>query len=506
MGRLIAAISVGMFEREETIAVALLAALCGQNTFLFGPPGTAKSLISRRIACAFARPAYFEYLMNRFSTPEEVFGPVSIKALKEDRYVRKTDAYLPKAEFAFLDEIWKSSPAILNTLLTLVNERTFKNGDTVEAAPLKALLAASNETPAANQGLEALYDRFIVRLMVSPISQVHHFEQLLSSRPGSAEADVPGDVRVQPAEWEAWREQMHAVTLSPETLSIIHLIRNQLAEQHGEGDNTPGVYVSDRRWQRAASLMRASAFFNGRNTTNHSDALLLQHCLWTHQDNHQTVAAIVADAVTSTGFASDIDLDALDSEKDGLDHEIHRELFYSTDVYKTEMNRNGEEVFKVVEQPNSFYYWRRSNLDRPLFLPKKYMKSADKFHPLDAAGNEISAITCAFDKQGSCNLVESESRVQLMFRPPILFHRGAKKENINSRLVSSLSGSVSKVRAGLQSVCKDVETQFAAAQSELASLFVPAAKTDLAARGMRKQIDSLKLRIVDCERLEGLCR
>ena len=129
IGDLVASVSAGMFEREEIIAVSLLGALCGQNTFY---TGHGQSLISRRIACAFEQPTYFEYLMNRFSTPEEVFGPVSIKALKEDRYIRKTDSYLPKADFAFLDEIWKSSPAILNTLLTLINEHVFRNGEAIE--------------------------------------------------------------------------------------------------------------------------------------------------------------------------------------------------------------------------------------------------------------------------------------------------------------------------------------------------------------------------------------
>ena len=89
----------GIHEREQIIAVCLLGTIAGHNTFLYGPPGTAKSLISRRLANAFENPQYFEYLMNRFSTPEEIFGPVSIKALKQDQYLRKTEHYLPKLEF-----------------------------------------------------------------------------------------------------------------------------------------------------------------------------------------------------------------------------------------------------------------------------------------------------------------------------------------------------------------------------------------------------------------------
>jgi len=501
MQRVIGAISKGMLEREETVAVALLAALSGQNTFLYGPPGTAKSLISRRIACAFERPAYFEYLMNRFSTPEEVFGPVSIKALKEDRYVRQTQSYLPKAEFAFLDEIWKSSPAILNTLLTLINEHTFRNGDTVEQAPLKALIAASNETPAANQGLEALFDRFILRLMVTPIGEVKNFEQLLNSRPGSAEAEVPAGVRIRAEEWSDWREQIHAVTLSPETMTIVHLIRAQLAEQH----ETLGVDVSDRRWQRAAYLMRAAAFFNGRTETNHSDVLLLRHCLWTHQDNCAAVQEIVEDAVRETGFESDISLADLNARKDSLDDEIHRELYYSADVYKTEKHRNGEDVFKVVEQPNVFYYWRRSREDRPLFLPVKHMKTSEQFHPLDHAGNEIDEINCSFDNQGNCNLVENDRGPRLTFQPSVLFHRGQKKENVNRLLVSALLDLVSRLEADFVSVLKDVEAQFSQARSGLSSLFVPAEKTDIAIQGMQQQIFSLKQRIGDCDRFKELC-
>jgi len=501
MQRLIDAVCHGMVEREETVAVALLAALSGQNTFLYGPPGTAKSLVSRRIASVFDTTAYFEHLMNRFSTPEEVFGPVSLKALKEDRFVRKTDSYLPQAQFAFLDEIWKSSPAILNALLTLINERTYKNGDQVEQAPLRALLAASNETPAPNQGLEALYDRFIVRLMVPPISQPQHFEQLLNSRPGAAEVAMPDDARIQSHEWSAWLEQIHGVALSPETLTIVRLIRAQLVEQQ----EALGVYVSDRRWQRAAFLMRAAAFFNGRATTNHSDALLLQHCLWTQDSNHQAVARIVADAVQATGIESGASLADLDRRKDSLDRQIHEELYHSSDVYKTEKTKHGEEVFRL-DEPKNFYYWDHYSYERPLYLPHKYLKTDEQFFPVDQAGNVVKDLSCKFNGQDACSVRETRSSREHIFKPEIRFHRNDKKEGVHALLVNGLSGMIGELKNDLMSMLKTVEARSAKVEAELASLFVPGEKTRLAVLGMQEQISQIKLRITACELLEEKCR
>lgn len=499
---LVESICGGMYEREETVAVALLAALCGQNTFLYGPPGTAKSLISRRVACAFHQPAYFETLMNRFSTPEEVFGPISIKALKEDRYVRKTESYLPKADFAFLDEIWKASPAILNTLLTLINERVFKNGEVVEKAPLRALISASNETPELNQGLEALYDRFIVRLMVSPINQLHHFEQLLNSEPVSSEVDVSEHVQVGPEEWHAWLKEIPKVTLSAETMTIIHLIREKLAQQH----EVLNIYVSDRRWQRAAVLMKAAAFFNGRTETNHSDALLLEHCIWTNQDNHRIVLEIVANAVKSVGFNSGFSLAEMDGKKESLDREINSELFHSTDLYKTETNAGGQELFKV-NVPRNFYYAQHFGGVVSVFLPYRKMKSLDiQFHPLDRSGNEIKELLCKFDGQGTCDVMERRGGQTLIFKPEILFHRGDKKDNVNERLVSSMAESIFTIRSDLESILQRVTAKFTDIESKLSSIFVPVEKTTLAISGISEQIESLRLRIKDCERLEALCR
>ena len=105
ISNLLKQLNVNMHEREQILAITLLGAISGQNTFLYGPHGTAKSLISRRLACAFETSNYFECLMNRFTTPEEIFGPISIQELKADRYVRKVEGYLPTADFAFLDEI-----------------------------------------------------------------------------------------------------------------------------------------------------------------------------------------------------------------------------------------------------------------------------------------------------------------------------------------------------------------------------------------------------------------
>lgn len=332
----------GIHERDEVIAVSLLAALSNQNVFLFGAPGTAKSLIARRLSCAFETGSYFEYLMHRFSTPEEIFGPVSITELKKDNFLRKTEGFLPESEFAFLDEIWKSSPSILNTLLTIINEKLFRNGTEVNTVPLKALIAASNETPPPDEGLEALFDRFSVRLNVPPVESKDNFENLLGSQPTDANVEIPDGLSIKNAEWEEWCKEIHSVELSRETLNIIHDIRLSLEEKGEKLD----VYVSDRRWQKAAILLKAAAFFCGRKETNLVDTLLLRHCLWTTKDNREEVARIIEDAVRTHGFETGFSLDDIDSEKEELEQEINKETHYSQDVYETK-TIDGKRYFEV---------------------------------------------------------------------------------------------------------------------------------------------------------------
>lgn len=300
IAQLIELMSQGLYEKEHIMAVALLSAIAGESIFLLGPPGTAKSMVARRLKHVFKGAKSFEYLMSRFSTPDEIFGPVSISKLKnEDKYERLVDGYLPDAEVVFLDEIWKAGPAIQNALLTAINERIFKNGSETLHLPMKALIAASNELPTEDEGLEALWDRFLVRMVSNCISSEKIFYKMVRSK-SIEEPVIAENYLVDDALYLKWLSAIQEVEITDEVCRLVTHIRKTLAEQQKKEEiTTLDYYISDRRWKKIFHLMQASAFLNGRNAINVTDSVLLFHCLWNKVDAIPVVLDAVCSAITA---------------------------------------------------------------------------------------------------------------------------------------------------------------------------------------------------------------
>ena len=290
----------GIYEKETETALALLAALAGESILLLGTPGVAKSMVARRLKEAFKNARSFEYLMSRFSTPDEIFGPVSIARLKEsDKYERATDGFLPTADVVFLDEIWKAGPAIQNTLLTVMNEKLFRNGDKEMHLPLKLLVAASNELPAKGEGLEALWDRFMIRIVCSCIRNENVFRNMLCQpTEGMTASSKSAPSPITAKEYALWQKEAQQVTLSPALLDAISYIRQQLQKVEVEGSELARrIYVSDRRWVHIANLLRTSAYVQGREVADVADLLPMYHCLWNEPIEIEQVKHIVLKSI-----------------------------------------------------------------------------------------------------------------------------------------------------------------------------------------------------------------
>jgi MoxR-like ATPase len=267
----------GFIEREEVIDGLFTALLAKHHVLLLGPPGTAKSLIARHFASAATGGGYFQYLLTKFTVPEELFGPISYKGLKEDKFERVTGKKLPEAKVAFLDEIWKANSSILNSLLTAINERIFFNGTRIEKLPLEMVIGASNEYP-EDSSLDALFDRFMVKYWVDNVSDNDLLGRVLVSPPDSTAgtALVPEELK------EARDVQVNWNSLETDMLLAVKFALND-----------EGFRVSDRKWVNCVEMVKAQAILGGRDRVRPQDFTFLKNTLWDRHEDKQKVAQII---------------------------------------------------------------------------------------------------------------------------------------------------------------------------------------------------------------------
>ena len=272
-------LNTNLLERETAIEAALLALLTREHLLLLGPPGTAKSLLVRCVCESVQGAVYFERLLTRFSTPEELYGPLSLSALEQDQYRRITAGTMVEAHIAFVDEVFKANSAILNSLLTLINERLFHEAGQVLPVPLLSLFGASNETP-EDDSLGALYDRFLLRVTVPYLADDDSMRRLFDLQPSQ-----PG-ATLTLKDLEAAQGEVQQVPLSDDAREAIIAIKHGLEEE--------GIAASDRRWRACATLIRAKCYLEGEQQTSSDHCEVLTHALWAEPSQIRVVERVVS--------------------------------------------------------------------------------------------------------------------------------------------------------------------------------------------------------------------
>ena len=375
--KLLEFLNAGLYEKDEAVRLALLSAVAGESIFFLGPPGTAKSMISSRIHHAFKGTKYFEYLMNEFSTPDEIFGSVKLKGLDEGIYEKNTTGYLPEAHIAFLDEIWKSGPAILNTLLTIINEKKFRNGNKVEKVPLQILLAASNELPKEKAGLEALYDRFIIRTMVNPVSSENEQSFFDLCEKSGKELVIPESIKpnlLTIEEVQTWSEKIDGIILTDKIKDVVMEIRRELEvkNQKKNREEKEKFYVSDRRWKKIIHLLKTSAFLCDRTEVDLMDMQLITYCIWNTPKQREEVKSIVKEIVQAHGLECTTAIDDIEEQikifgKDVkatcykiVEQVTHEEAIERSieDVIYFEAEKNNQDIAYISKNYSDDYYGR----------------------------------------------------------------------------------------------------------------------------------------------------
>lgn len=328
------------FERTEEIDGLLTALVAGEHILLLGPPGTAKTAVTEELANTVKGSRYFSYLLSKFTTPEELFGPFSLKGLKEDKYKRVVNSKLPEAEIAFLDEIFKANSSILNSLLTLINERVFNNNGTMNC-PLVTLVGASNEMPEGEE-LGALYDRFLLRYWVDYIKDASSFKSMLFADECKNKLDRIGIGDIE----EAFNQA--------QTIDIPEHIQNLIVELKLVLEKN-GFNSSDRRWKKALKLLKAYAWLNNGEEVNEEDLLILQHVLWNEPKDKVQLTKLLTQTVHPLIYAANEILDAAKEMYSKVSFSGHAEPEELAGMAKvaTQLRKQSEKIKSLTNGKNS---------------------------------------------------------------------------------------------------------------------------------------------------------
>jgi len=284
--------STSLIERDGEIDLCLTGLLSQENVLLVSTPGTAKSLLANTLVKWIGKNG-FRHLLSKFSTPEDIFGPISVVGLKEDRYRRIVTGMLPEASVCFLDEIWKASTAILNTLLTIVNERQYDNGGQRIDCPLKLCIAASNEWPSSEDGqeLNALFDRFLFRKTVQPIATAAGLERLIWTPDHTPTLSTS----ITPAEIDEAHAEVVKLPWSDEAKEAFREIVQECRVE--------GIVPSDRRLHLSPKVGQAFAYLSGANSVKPDHLKIFAHVLWVDpEEQPRKVAEIVGKIANPIGL------------------------------------------------------------------------------------------------------------------------------------------------------------------------------------------------------------
>ena len=247
---------------------------------------TAKSALASALCTSLDGASYFAWLMTKFTTPEELFGAMSVKGLMEDRMERNTAGKLPQAHIAFIDEAYKANSAILNALLTLINERKFHNGTRIEDCPLVTLFGASNELPEGKE-LEALHDRFLVRLWVDRIADRDNMAAMLRA------PEPRMSTSLTLAELHAARTAVDAMAIDDSHFDALLDVKEKV-----EAD---GVVASDRRWRKILRALKAASFLAGAKTVTEDAFDMLPDMLWREPSERPALVQLVGKVANPVG-------------------------------------------------------------------------------------------------------------------------------------------------------------------------------------------------------------